>query len=185
MKELKEEDFIKAAKIIGCEVAVIKAVAEVESAGKGFNSNNTPKILFEGHWFHKLTNGIYTNKLNSNISYPKWIRKYYNQNQHKRLQKAVKLDRNAALMSASWGKFQIMGFNYKKCGFDTVQQFINTMYRSEADHLFAFLNYIKSRKLEKYLISKDWARFAYYYNGKGYRKNKYDTKLNKSYLKFK
>lgn len=185
MKSLTEEDYKKASKIIGCEVAVIKAVAKVESNGGGFNSDGTPKILFEGHWFHKLTNGKFSNWLNRNISYPKWIRTFYNENQHKRLHKAVLLDRDAALKSASWGKFQIMGFNYDKCGFKNVQQFVNAMYKSEGAQLEAFVNFIKSMNLDDELRNKNWSRFAYFYNGKGYKSNKYDTKLQEAYLKYK
>ncbi|MEE9408126.1 MAG: N-acetylmuramidase family protein [Polaribacter sp.] len=183
MKILQENDYSVAAIIIGCDVATIKAVAEVESAGGGFNKDGSPKILFEGHWFHRLTNGRFTNYLNRNISYPKWIRTFYNQNQHKRLDKAVQLDRDAALKSASWGKFQIMGFNYDKCGFDNVQQFVNAMYKSEGKQLEAFVNFIISRRIDDELRNKDWAKFAYFYNGSGFRKNKYDEKLAKAYKK--
>jgi hypothetical protein len=184
MHQLTEKHYQNAANIIGCDVATIKAVAKVESNGGGFNKNGTPKILFEGHWFHKLTKGKYSNWINRNISYPKWIRTYYNQNQHKRLQKAVLLDREAALQSASWGKFQIMGFNYDKCGFDNIQQFVNAMYRSEGAQLEAFVNFILSRNLDDELRAKNWSRFAYFYNGKGFRKNKYDTKLENAYLNY-
>jgi hypothetical protein len=181
MKTLTNEDYKKAAAIIGCDVATIKAVAKVESNGGGFNLDNSPKILFEGHWFHKLTKGKYTNFINRNISYPKWIRIFYKENQHKRLQKAIKLDREAALKSASWGKFQIMGFNFDKCGFATIQEFINAMYRSEAAQLNAFVHFIISKNLDDELRAKDWTRFAYYYNGKGFAKNKYDIKLAAAY----
>lgn len=101
----------------------------------------------------------------------------------KRLELAVSLDREAALMSASWGKFQIMGFNYKKCGFKTIQEFVNAMYESESAQLKAFVAYIKNRNLADELQNKQFAQFAYYYNGAGFKKNRYDEKLLKSYLK--
>ncbi|AZA64465.1 DUF3380 domain-containing protein [Chryseobacterium carnipullorum] len=62
MKTLTEQDYINAAKELGCEVAAIKAVAEVESRGSGFLSSGEPKILFERHRFYKYTNGKYYNK---------------------------------------------------------------------------------------------------------------------------
>ena len=186
-KFLTEEDYQYAASIIGCEVAVIKAVSFVESGGRsGFlKDGKTPKILFEGHWFHKLTKGRFTTPENANISYPRWIRKYYNQDQHKRLQKAVELDRDAALKSASWGKFQIMGFNYKIAGYDTLQDFINAMYKNEVSQLVAFVNFVRHRRLDDDLRRLDWQGFAYGYNGAGYAQNKYDEKLEKAYLKYK
>lgn len=186
MKELTENDYQRAAEELCCEVAVIKAVAEVESRGSGFNADGTPKTLFEGHWFHKFTNGRFTGKYKS-ISYPRWTRIFYgNQKEEKRrLSLAASLDRTAALKSASWGKFQIMGFNYDKCGFKNVQDFVNAMYDSEGRQLDAFVAYIKDRKLDDELREKNWAKFAYYYNGPGFEKNKYDTKMADAYKKFK
>lgn len=177
-------DYKIAAALLDVDVATIKAVAEVESAGGGFLANGQPKILFEGHWFHKLTGGKYTNPENANISYPNWKTSYYNENQHARLAKAVKLDRTAALKSASWGKFQIMGFNFEKAGFENLQSFINAMYKDEGAHLMAFVNFVKSEGLDKYLKKKDWAAFARRYNGSGYAKNMYDVKLAKAYKKY-
>lgn len=76
--KLTENDYEQAAEALGCEVAVIKAVAEVESNGSGFNANGTPKTLFEGHWFHKLTKGRHTGITKyTSISYPKWTRVFY------------------------------------------------------------------------------------------------------------
>lgn len=181
-KKLVEQDYIDAAELLGCEVAAVKAVAEVEALNGGFNADGTPKILFEGHWFWKFTKGKFGE---TNFSYPKWISKYYGLNQHTRLQSAASRDREAALKSASWGMFQIMGFNYEKAGFKTLQSFINAMYSTERDHLIAFCHFVKNSKLDKYLKDKDWAKFAYRYNGSGYAKNKYDIKLDAAYKKFK
>ncbi len=182
------EAYKRAAEVIGCEVAVIQAVAEVESRGSGFNADGTPKTLFEGHWFHKFTNGQYSGiwKYRS-ISYPRWTRIWYGKQkaEKKRLDLACSLDREAGLKSASWGAFQIMGFNYELCGFRTIQEFVNAMYKSEDEHLLAFINYVKSRKLGKYLREKNFEMFAYYYNGSGYKKNKYAKKMWQKYYKYK
>ena len=186
--KISEEEFKKAADIIGCEVAVIKAVAKIESNGSGFNPDGAPKTLFEGHWFHKLTDGKYSNDSRyESISYKKWTRKWYgNQTVEKeRLKLALSLDKDAALQSASWGAFQIMGFNYKLCGFKTVSDFIDAMYKSEGEQLLAFIGFVKSKKLDDELRDKDWAKFAYYYNGSGYAVNKYDEKMAAAYKKFK
>ena len=185
-KLLTEEDYEEAAARLGCEVAAIKAVAEVESSGGGFNSDGSPKILFEGHIFSKYTNGRY-DKSNPTISYTKWTKAYYRKNnidEHKRLQQAIELDRNAALMATSWGKFQIMGFNYKACGFDDLQKFINAMFRSEGDQLLAFCGFILTNKLDDELRELRWADFARRYNGPAYAENKYDVKLARAYEKF-
>ncbi|WP_373427998.1 N-acetylmuramidase domain-containing protein, partial [Chryseobacterium sp. WLY505] len=49
MKTLTEQDYINAAKELGCEVSAIKAVSEVEAPKGGFQADGTPTILFERH----------------------------------------------------------------------------------------------------------------------------------------
>jgi hypothetical protein len=184
MKTLIENDYLEASKIIGCDVETIKAVKSVESGKGGFLPSGLPVILFEAHIFSRLTGHKY-DKTNPDISSFIWNTKLYvgGSYEHKRLDKACKLNREAGLQSASWGLFQIMGFNYKACGFKTLQEFINAMYKSEGEHLKAFCNYIKTKGMATYLINKQWAKFAYYYNGAGYLLNRYDTKLKQAYEK--
>lgn len=183
MKELKEQDYINATKELNCEVAAIKAVAEVESSGGGFNPDGTPKILFERHYFHKLTNGKFS-KANPDISNP--VAGGYGSyvSQHSRLEKAAKLDRNAALQSASWGKFQIMGSHWKSLGYSSLQDFINAMYANEAGQLGAFVRFIKVNDLADELRAKNWSKFARGYNGPSFEKNKYDVKMATAYKKY-
>jgi hypothetical protein len=180
---LEEEDFAEAAARIGCNVAAVKAVTEVESRGGGFDPEGDPKTLFEGHWFHKYTKGIYS-KDYPHLSYAKWTRKFYGKSwiqEKQRLNEAIELDEEAALKSASWGMFQIMGGNYEDCGFDNVFDFVAAMRDSEAAQLDAFVSFILARDLDHALIKRDWAAFAYRYNGPGYKTNKYDEKLAAAY----
>ena len=183
---LTETDYRRAAKTLGCEVAAIKAVDEVEASGAGFLPGGEPKILFEAHIFDRLTNGRFR-RSHPNLSSAKWDRSLYGPaglHQHKRLQAAVALDREAALQSASYGRFQVLGSNWKVCGYKSLQAFINAMFRSEADHLDAFVGYVKARGLADELQRKDWAGFAYGYNGPKFAENKYDTKMAAAYRKF-
>ena len=95
------------------------------------------------------------------------------------------IDGDAALNSASWGRFQIMGFNHSACGYKTVIGFVRAMYESEGKQLDAFVAFLKSSKLASALREKRWADFARGYNGSGYAANKYDEKLKIAYEKFK
>lgn len=183
---LTENDYQRAADRLGCEVAAIKAVDAVEASGAGFLPSGEPKILFEAHIFDRLTKGRFRRDF-PEISSAKWDRSLYGpagQHQHKRLAQAVALDRGAALQSASYGRFQVMGFNWKLCGYRSLQHFINAMYRSEGDHLDAFIGYVIGRGLADELQRKDWAGFALGYNGPGYKENHYDTKLAAAYKRF-
>lgn len=182
---LNEEDYSLAARKLNCEVAIIKAVAEVESSGKGFFDDDRPKILFEAHIFSKETKHIFDVEY-PEISSRKWNKSLYigGEAEYDRLNKAKALDEIAALRSSSWGKFQIMGFNYSFCGYNDITAFVNAMHISESEHLMAFLGFIDSMKLAVHLRNKRWNKFAEGYNGKNYKQNKYDTKLKKAYEKF-
>src|SRR5690606_3942753 len=134
---LTEADFQRAAAALEVPVNVIKAVTQVEARGRGFLSTGEPVILFERHIFRRETDGRF-DRTHPDLSNP--IPGGYGPSsaQHSRLQRAARLDREAALRSASWGMFQIMGFNFERAGHPTLQSFINAMYRSEGDHLDAF-----------------------------------------------
>src|SRR4051812_19747293 len=123
---LTEKDFQDAARIIGCDVAMVKAVDAVESGGNGFLSDGvTPVILFEPHIFWKELRkvGVDPEPLSKmgryqDILYPTWGMRPYGkrgQAQHERLQRAASINRPAALKAASWGRFQILGQNYEMC----------------------------------------------------------------------
>lgn len=183
---LTEADYAAAAGRLGCSVAAIKAVAEVESTGSGFLPSGEPKILFEAHIFDQLTDGRFR-RAHPDISSAKWDRSLYGPSgahQHKRLQKAVTLDREAALQAASWGRWQVMGFNWKLVGRTTLQSFISAQYKSEGEHLKDFVGYVLGRSLNDELQRLDWAGFARGYNGPSYAQNAYDTKMAAAYRKW-
>lgn len=178
---LSEDDYSRAAVKLGVEVAAIKAVAKVETAGKAFDESGRPRILFERHYFHRLTSGKYSAK-HPDISnadagaYGKFSAQYG------KLERAFKLDADAALSAASWGRFQIMGANFRAAGFSSVRQFAFAMSRAESEHLKAFVHFVGSDKaMLEALRKKNWAAFASRYNGPAYKKNKYDEKMKEEY----
>lgn len=189
---ISEETYTKAANELQIEEAAIKAVAEVESNGSGFLANGKCKILFEPHIFWKrlIAHGIKPEsfqKGNEDILYQTWGERPYGSNitQWDRLTRARKINIGAANESASWGKFQIMGENFKEARFSSVANFVTAMQVDENQHLLAFIEFIKSKDLIEVLRIKDWSTFALVYNGKGYKKNGYDVKLQKAYDGFK
>jgi N-acetylmuramidase-like protein len=184
-KNLDENDFEAAARSLGCDVAAIKAVAEVESRGDGFLEDGRAKILFEGHVFYGYTKGQYKDS-HPTICYSPWTKKYYlgGAKEYDRLGAAEKLNRSAARMSASYGKFQVMGFNFAVCGFSSVDEFYDAMQSDEKAQLDAFCEYIRHNRLEEALQRRDWAEFAKRYNGPEYWKNAYDTKMQRAYEKY-
>lgn len=180
--QLKREHYLSCARDMDLDIEVIMAVAEIESAGSGFIQNSDlPKILFEGHHFHKFTNGRYARDFPA-LSYPSWTTRYYKggRGEYDRLLEAIKVhDRNPepALLATSWGKFQIMGFNFKAAGYSSVFDFVNSMAVSEEAQLRAFVSFVKAKGLLDELREQRWADFARSYNGKMFAKHGYDRKL--------
>lgn len=158
---------------------MVKAVDKVESRGAGFLASGEPKILFEPHVFGRLT-GYQYNKSHPDISKAKWDPNGYGpagMHQHKKLQRAAALDRQAALQSTSWGRFQVMGFNWQLVGRRSLQDFVNAQYRGENEHLRDFVNYVIARGLRDEMQREDCVGFAFGYNGEGYKVHHYDTKI--------
>lgn len=196
------QEFEDAAKIIGCEVAAIRAVYEVEAAGRGYLPDGRVKILFEGHRFWKqIVNAgadpvkfISLNKEYSNVLYKKWDKKQYigGPGEWDRVSKAIEvcnklnLQPELALDSASYGSFQIMGENSVLCGYATSHEML-AAYNNGGEHeqLNSFCRFVKSTKLDDELRDKNWAAFAQGYNGTAFRENKYDIKLAAAYAKYK
>ncbi len=180
---LANSDYCRAADHLGCEVASIKAVAEQESLGAGFDAQDRPVILFERHLFHKFTKGVY-DKSHPNISTATPGGYGSSASQYGRFSEAFALNPQAAMKATSWGKFQILGMNYAICGYSTVDAFVDAMKESEAKQLDAFCAFVLYNGLDIALTDRDWAAFADGFNGHGFRKNHYDTKIAAGYTRF-
>jgi hypothetical protein len=185
-------DIRKAAESIGVEPCAVKAVVEVESGGNGFLMDGRPKVLFEGHIFwrelkKRNMRADLLAKRYPDILYPSWTKAHYRDGSGEwdRLNEAINIHTEAALCSASWGMFQIMGFNHAACGFDSVQDFAAAQKESEGRQLESFCAFMRSEGLTLFLLGKDWAGFARRYNGPGYAANQYDVKLRKAYERCK
>lgn len=192
-EKLTDEDFRLVAMLLDCETAALKAVQKVETGGcGGFFAPGKPAILFEGHifWSQLKKRGIDPAKYaaaNGNILYPKWEQGHYKGGlgEYDRLEQARKIHREAADASASWGMFQIMGFNFAACGEKSVESFVTAMCESERKQLILSGRFINGNKnMRKALQSKVWSRFAKLYNGPAYAANHYDTKLSTAYKQY-
>ncbi|TAW65449.1 N-acetylmuramidase family protein [Rhizobium ruizarguesonis] len=179
--------FAKAAALLGVTEAHVRAVTSVEALGSGYLTSGRPKILFEAHKFSDATGHKY-DSVQPNISSKNWNRSLYGaggENQYARLALAMKLNETAALASASWGAFQILGRNFAAAGYPSVQAFVYSTCQSEDEQLTGFCNFVKNDpRLHKALKTKDWTKFALIYNGSGYKQNAYDTKMAAAFKKF-
>ncbi|MGP5661684.1 N-acetylmuramidase family protein [Psychrobacter celer] len=187
-------DEIRSAAIeLGVETAVLLAVHDVECPDSGFNDDGSPVILFEPHVFwRELGNVYYYTKreqmrdLFPDICYPTWQKSAYNvRPSHQKLYVASVLHWEAAHSSCSWGLGQVMGNNWEDLGYASLKAFVDAMHESEAKQLDAMCRFIKVNNLVDELQRHDWSGFARRYNGSGYRKNRYDEKLEAAYAKHK
>ncbi len=179
-------EYVEAARLLNCEQAAIKAVAQTETRRSAFDEKGRPTILFERHIFHARTKGKFDRE------HPELSNKSSGgyglfSAQYGRLEKAIALDKKAALESASWGAFQIMGFNHSAAGYPaSVESFVDAMKSSERNHLSAFVAFVKADKaLLKAIQKKDWRTFARKYNGPKYADNQYDTNMKTNYEQIK
>lgn len=184
-----EDAYRDAASKLSLDTAILKAFAVVEAGSYGaFLDTDEPVILFERHHFHKHTKGVYDGIAAPDLPYSVGVLSHPKPGgygpvkiQHIKLAAAAKLDRVAALKSASWGLFQILGSNYAEAGHATLQSFINAAYHSADDHLAMLVHFIlNNNKLLNALRVKDWTTAARIYNGP--RQKGYDTRLKQAYL---
>ena len=190
MAKIELSDIIKAAKKFGIEPPALNAVCQVESDGDGFLPDGRPKILFEGHVFWKELKKVGINPAqyaagNPDIVYAKWVKSFYRKGagEYNRLERAKRIHEDAALKSASWGAFQILGLNYEVCGCGSVKEFVEVMHGGYPGQLEMLGGFLKANNLIRHLNSRNWTAFAKGYNGAGYAANQYDEKLRKAYEK--
>lgn len=168
---------------LGVEEPEIWAVLNVETRGFGFFPDRRPQILFERHIFSQRTGRRYDSRfpdLSSKYSggYAGGVAEY------DRLKKAMTLDADAALQSASWGIGQVMGFNYSAAGYETVASMVEEMVEDEDAQLRAMVEFIRNNGLSHALNHHEWTVFARGYGGKDFAKNDYDTRLAAAHAKF-
>lgn len=185
-----DDYIIKEADSLGIDPALLLAVDKKESRGSGFILTDGPfkgdlKVLFERHHFSRLTKGRF-DKSNPSISSKSRGGYVGGHGEFSRYMRAMKLSTTAAMLSTSWGRYQIMGFNFKVCGYDRVQLMILDFYKGEHRQFDAFIRFLKGTRsagitLFDHLKNKNWEAFARGYNGPRFKENNYDTDLQKLY----
>lgn len=187
-KRLDEMDIPQIGKLIGVGEDEIRAVLEVESRGRGFDSQGRVIMLFEPHIFHRQLTAHYPQELEraveEGLAYRKWGERRYPRDSYPTLMKAIQIDQELALRSASWGLPQIMGFNHTMAGYKSAKDMVEDFKRDEELHVRAMIKFIISAGLDDEIRRKDWVGFARGYNGPGFAKNNYHTKLANAFAKW-
>lgn len=187
---ITENAYAQVAKTLNVEVAALKAFALTESRGRGFFDNGFPVILFERHKFYQaLTMKFGARRAaavlasDPDICNPNSGGYVGNEGEIPRLERAANIDWTCAHASASWGAFQLMGFNYRTCGYVSLTSFIDAMKANEIEHLNGLSFFIMNKAtLLRAIQNRDWGAVAANYNGTG-AVSVYGPKLEGNYKK--
>jgi hypothetical protein len=181
---LSAAGFASALTALGAGGESLWAVLSVETSGCGYQPDRRPKILFERHIFHRLTEGRF-DAADPDVSAP--TAGGYGAtgaHQYVRLAAAIQLDRASALKSASWGLGQIMGGNHQAAGFGDVEDMVTAFVASEDEQLRGMAAFVAASPAKAALAAGAWATFARLYNGPNYAANSYDDKLAAAHARF-
>jgi len=165
------------AKRLSCSVRQIKAIAKVESGGSAFDSKGRPKILFERHLFHRLTDGRFSPSIFSEAKGGG-----YDHSSWDKLIHAACRDAEAAFAAVSWGRFQVLGMHWSALGYTSPLSLAYSTVCTEAAHYELLCRYIETNKLSQHVQclsakASDNRAFARAYNGPAYERFAYHEKL--------
>lgn len=184
-RRLDSIDIARLAATIGCGEDHLHAVMDVETRGGGFDRYGRPKMLFEPHVFYRNLSGAERERaVHEGLAYRRWGMKPYPKDSYPRLERAAEINCDAALRACSWGLGQILGENHQMAGYSTAREMVDAFLDDEAVHLAAMVEFIVSAGLDDDLRREDWRGFARGYNGPGYAKHGYHTKLMRAFEKW-
>jgi hypothetical protein len=167
----------------------LQAFLNVESRSTGFDRAGRPVILTEPHVFYRNLSGAKRDAaVAAGLAYPKWGTKPYPKTSDARyawLEAASKIDLEAALMACSWGSTQVLGENAKMVGYSSAKAMVQAFMDDEENHVEAMVNFILASGIADDLKAERWSVVARVYNGPGYKKNKYDTKMAQEFAKLR
>lgn len=173
------------------EPAALLAIAEVESGGRALynvNGSKEPAIRFEGHYFDRRLSGRLRDYARSNgLSAPVAGQIRNPKSQGERwllLERAMGLNRKAALESTSWGLGQVMGAHWEWLGYATVDDLVAEARGSVAGQARLMLRFIEKAELLEVLKTSNWREFARRYNGPAFARNEYDKRMAEAYQRW-
>lgn len=183
---------------VGCALAVLC----VESAGKGFEQNNSDKMIirFENHKFWKFWGKHHPQQYRQHFRYRddkvwrghEWRKEPSGQwqsfhgrqiNEWQVFEFARQLDEDAAILSISMGAPQIMGFHFERIGYQSKVEMFDAFAGSIQGQIKGLFDFFSPRMLQ-YLKHLEFESFAGMYNGSG-QKKVYGDKIQKHYAAFK
>lgn len=183
MLRINKQQIKDLANSIWLEYASLQAILKTETPGYGFDMA-TGKLLiqFEPNYFKRMEpfapSGAWSvNKVD--VQSKEWVA----------FNDAFSKDPESAMKSTSIGMPQIMGENFKACGYNSVGEMWDEFKKGEYHQVKALCNFILSnKKLYQAIKECNWHQVAYIYNGPKYKemaikwgRDPYDITLAKEY----
>ena len=184
------------------DVACALAVLCVESSGKGFEQNNSDRMIirFENHKFWKFWGKHNPQQYRQHFRYSsgkvwrghEWCREPSGEwqsfhgrqsNEWQVFEFARQLDEDAAILSISMGAPQIMGFHFERIGYQSKVEMFDAFAASIQGQINGLFDFF-SPKMLQFLKDLAFEDFAAMYNGKG-QKKVYGDKIQQHYGAFK
>lgn len=173
---LEKSDFVRVGEERGVEAWKLHGLTDIESRRGGFDNDGRAIMVPELHKFSEFTFQAY-DKAHPDLSAKKWIHPAKvkpghpytldNSGRWDVLARQAALSFDAAIKAASWGAFQIMGFNYKALNFDTPLELVRAIYEGERRQLDLAVQFLISQGGFEALLRGDYFRAAIVQNGTG------------------
>ena len=188
---LERIDFQRVAEEHGVEPWKLHGLTDIESRRGGFDNDGRAIMVPELHKFSEFTLRAY-DETNPDLSIRKWIHPARvkaghpytldNAGRWDTLARQASLNADAAVRAASWGAFQIMGFNYAALHFDTPLELVRRIYQGERAQLDLAVRYLIAEGGFDPLLKGDFYRAAIVQNGTG-KPNEYAAEWKAASLK--
>lgn len=155
----------------GFDADTVRAIVEVESGRAGaFGPDRRPIILYEPHVAWRVSPPAVQRLLaDAGLARAKW-RKDYPPSQAARWDQfdrcADLAGRDVAVMACSWGLGQVLGENWRMCGFGAPAEF-EAAQATEAGQIETMLRYLEGANMAGAINARDWRSIARAYNGPG------------------
>lgn len=168
----------------GWHPAPLEAIKFVESGKFGWFRNGQIKMLPEPHVFGRrlpkslrakaIRQGLATRSFRATRSSGHYKRMGSPESRYAFFQKMIdfckkynKGNLEPAYMSASYGSYQIMGFNAQRCGFKSAQDMFEKFLQGEEVQLRAFVTFLKEAGLSNAIKNGNFDLVEKKYNGGG------------------
>ena len=179
-RRLVDDDFRRLAARHDLDEAVLRALAQVEARGRGIHTTGAVVALYEPHVAWRHTAGPVRDRLAAaGLARPDWRPGAYPPSPYPSIDRCAAIaGEEVAAMASSWGLGQIMGFNHAPAGYGSAAGMVRDFATSEARQLEAMIRFIlASPDMAAALRARDWSGFARRYNGPGYARHGYHTRL--------